>query len=174
MKALKWILLAALVVVVASGATGVYAYNMGKQEGMRAGLAARAEFIQMRTSGGAIAGTPNAAGAGTSGGFGAGQGAAAVGRGGQLGNFATGQVKSVSDNELEITTATGVTKVKLTDKTQIEKTVAGTSADIKPGERIVVQGTRGADDVLEAATIQIGAGRFAGPMGPAGQGQGGQ
>ncbi len=182
MKALKWILLAALVVVVASGATGVYAYNMGRQEGMRAGLAMRTEFIQSRAAGGtsaaggttnAAGGTTNAAGAGPVGGVGVSQGAVVTGRG-QAGNLTAGQVKSVSGNELEITTSSGVVKVRLTDKTQIEKMVAGAPADIKPGERVVAQGTRDANGVLEATTVQLGAGRFVGPMGPASQGQSGQ
>ncbi len=159
MKALKWILLAALVVVAASG---VYAYNMGKQEGMKAGLTGRDDFLQARAAGaqggqGGAAALPGGAGR-------AGQGAAA-------GNFIAGQVKSVNGNELEISTATAVTKVKLTDKTQIEKTVAGTPADIKAGERVVVQGAKAADGSLEASLIQLGAGRFAGAGGP---GQGGQ
>ncbi len=175
MKALKWILLAALVVVVASGATGVYAYNMGRQEGMRAGLAMRTEFIQSRAAGGTstAGGTTNAAGAGPVGGVGVSQGAVVTGRG-QAGNLTAGQVKSVSGNELEITTSSGVVKVRLTDKTQIEKMVAGAPADIKPGERVVAQGTRDANGVLEATTVQLGAGRFVGPMGPASQGQSGQ
>lgn len=168
MKALKWILLAALVVVVAAGATGVYAYNMGKQDGMKAGLAARTEFLAARAGGAAAA----------QGGAAAAQGGTALpggARGGQgllTGNFAAGQVKSVAGNEIEVSTANGVTKVKLTDKTQIEKTVAAAPTDIKPGERVVVQGARGSDGVVEAATIQLGAGRFAMPAG--GQGQGGQ
>ena len=52
------------------------------------------------------------------------------------GNFAAGQVKSINGNDLEISTATEVTKVKLTDKTQIQKTVSGTPSDIKTGERV--------------------------------------
>lgn len=157
MKALKWILLAALVVVIAAGATGVYAYNMGKQEGMKAGLAARTEFLAARAGGAAAL-----------------PGGARGGQGTLAGNFAAGQVKSAAGNEIEVSTANGVTKVKLTDKTQIEKTVAAAPADIKPGERVVVQGARGSDGVVEATTIQLGAGRFAMPGAVGGQGQGGQ
>lgn len=158
MKSLKWILLAVVAVVAAAGASGAYAYNMGKQEGMKAGLTARTDFLAARTAGGAAAqGAPGAA--------------ARAGQGAMAGNFTAGQVKSVNGNELEISTATAVTKVKLTDKTQIEKTVAGTAADIKAGERIVVQGAKAADGALEASVVQLGAGRFAGAGGP---GQGGQ
>ncbi len=164
MKSLKWILLAVVAVVAAAGASGAYAYNMGKQEGMKAGLTARTDFLAARTAGGAAAqGAPGGAAV---------PGAAArAGQGAMAGNFTAGQVKSVNGNELEISTATAVTKVKLTDKTQIEKTVAGTAADIKAGERIVVQGAKAADGALEASVVQLGAGRFAGAGGP---GQGGQ
>ncbi len=87
------------------------------------------------------------------------------------GNFATGQVKSINGNDLEISTATEVTKVKLTDKTQIQKTVSGAPSDIKTGERVVVQGSKGADGAIEASSIQLGAGRVGGGGAP---GQGSQ
>jgi flagellar basal body-associated protein FliL len=164
-KALKWILLAAVVVVAAAGASGVYAYNMGKQEGMKAGLTARNEFLAARAGGAANSGGPAGAAAMP------GANNRAAGQGAQAGNFTAGQVKSVNGNELEISTATTVTKVKLTDKTQIEKTVAGTPADLKVGDRVVVQGAKAADGSLEASMVQLGAGRFAGAGGP---GQGGQ
>jgi len=167
-KAFKWILLAAVVVVAAAGASGVYAYNMGKQEGMKAGLTARNDFLAARAA--ATQGGQNGQ-AGATAMPGGQSGAGRAGQGAMAGNFTAGQVKSVNGNELEISTATAVTKVKLTDKTQIEKTVAGAAADIKVGERVVVQGTKAADGSLEASMIQLGAGRFAGA---GGSGQGGQ
>jgi flagellar basal body-associated protein FliL len=167
-KSLKWILLAVVAVVAAAGAAGAYAYNMGRQDGMKAGLTARNDFLAAR-AGGPAAGQGDQAGQG---------GAAAMpgganrgGQGAMAGNFTAGQVKSVNGNEVEVSTATAVTKVKLTDKTQIEKTVAGTPADLKPGERVVIQGAKAADGSVEASMIQLGAGRFAGA---GGQGQGGQ
>jgi hypothetical protein len=166
MKSLKWIALAALIVVLVAGATGAAAYNAGKQAGVTEALAARNNFFQARGGGAAAQG-------------GAAGGAAAQGngaRGGQggtaAGNFAAGQVKSINGNNLEISTATDVTKVKLTDKTQIQKTVSGAPSDLTTGERVVVQGAKGADGVIEATSIQLGAGRFSGPGGA--QGQGGQ
>ncbi|MEJ5198984.1 MAG: DUF5666 domain-containing protein [Anaerolineae bacterium] len=167
MKAVKWILLAALIVIVAAAASGVLAYNKGKQEGMRAGLAARTQFLQERGIG---AGNPVPGGATTPGQNTTGRG----GQGGMAGNFTAGQVKSISGNELEISTTNGVTKVKLNDKTQVEKTVAGAASDIKVGDRVVVQGTRAADGSLEASTIQLGGGRFFGPGAPGAPAQGGQ
>jgi hypothetical protein len=166
MKSLKWIALAGLIVVLVAGASSAAAYNMGKQAGVTEGLAARNNFFQARAGGAEIPGGQGAAAGGA-----AAQGTGA--RGGQAaGNFAAGQVKSISGNDLEISTATDVTKVKLTDKTQIQKTVSGTPSDITAGERVVVQGAKGADGVIEASSIQLGGGRFGGPGG--GQGQGGQ
>jgi hypothetical protein len=168
MKNLKWIALAALIVILVAGATGAAAYNAGKQAGVTEALAARNNFFQARGGGAAAQG-------GAAGGAAAqGNGSARSGQGGAAatGNFAAGQVKSINGNNLEISTATDVTKVKLTDKTQIQKTVSGTPSDITTGERVVVQGTKGADGVVEANSIQLGAGRFGGPGGA--QGQGGQ
>ena len=169
MKNVKWIALAALIVVVVSGAVGYWSYGRDKEAGITEGLATRDRFFQERLAGQAAAAatTGQNAAAGQTNGARAGQGGAAAAN-----NFAAGQVKSINGNDLEISTATDVTKVKLTDKTQIQKTVSGTASDIKTGERVVVQGAKGADGAIEASSIQLGAGRFGGPGGA--QGQGGQ
>jgi hypothetical protein len=167
MKNLKWIALAGLIVVLVAGASSAAAYNMGKQAGVTEGLAARNNFFAARGGAGAQGGQGAAAGgAAAQGGARGAQGGAAAG------NFAAGQVKSINGNSLEISTATDVTKVKLTDKTQIQKTVSGTPSDITTGERVVVQGAKGADGAIEANSIQLGGGRLGGPG--SGQGQGGQ
>ena len=167
MKHIKWIALAALIVVVVAGAVGYWQYGQGKQAGITEGLASRDRFFQDRLAG-AAAGAATAprqrrGGAGW-------RRAQRPGRGRAAGNFAAGQVKSINGNDLEISTATEVTKVKLTDKTQIQKTVSGAPSDIKTGERVVVQGSKGADGAIEASSIQLGAGRFGGPGGAPGQG----
>ena len=170
MKNLKWIALAALIVVLAAGATGAAAYNAGKQAGVTEGLAARNSFFQARGGGAGFQGAQGAAAGGA-----AAQGnSARSAQGGATaaGNFVAGQVKSINGNDLEISTATDVTKVKLTDKTQIQKTASGRPSDITTGERVVVQGAKGTDGVIEANSIQLGGGRFGAPGG--GQGQGGQ
>ena len=175
MKHIKWIALAALVVVVVAGAVGYWQYGQGKQAGITEGLATRDRFFMDRLAGAAAAAQGN--GAATQAG-GAAAGAAALAGGARsalggaaaVGNFATGQVKSINGNDLEISTATEVTKVKLTDKTQIQKTVSGAPSDIKTGERVVVQGSKGADGAIEASSIQLGAGRIGGPGGAPGQG----
>ncbi len=166
MKHIKWIALAALIVVVVAGAVGYWQYGQGKQAGITEGLAARDRFFQDRLAG---AGSCRSAVA---------QrqarrrwlAARVTPRAGQRrGNFAAGQVKSINGNDLEISTATEVTKVKLTDKTQIQKTVSGAPSDIKTGERVVVQGSKGADGAIEASSIQLGAGRIGGPGGDQGR-----
>ena len=166
MKHIKWIALAALVVVVVAGAVGYWQYGQGKQAGITEGLAARDRFFQDRLAGAAAGAAVQAGGAAA--GAAAQAGGARGGQGAAAGNFAAGQVKSINGNDLEISTATEVTKVKLTDKTQIQKTVSGAPSDIKTGERVVVQGSKGADGAIEASSIQLGAGRIGGP------GQGGQ
>jgi hypothetical protein len=169
MKHIKWIALAALVVVVVAGVVGYWQYGQGKQAGITEGLAARDRFFQDRLAGAAAGAAAQGNGAAAlAGGARNAQGGAAA-----AGNFAAGQVKSINGNDLEISTATEVTKVKLTDKTQIQKTVSGTPSDIKAGDRVVVMGDKGADGAIQANSIQLGAGgRFGGPGGA--QGQGGQ
>jgi hypothetical protein len=173
MKHFKWIALAVLVVVVTAAVVGYWSYGRGKEAGITEGLATRDRFFLERMA--------NPAGAALAGGATGQAGAAAaqaggvrnaVGAGAAGGNLVAGQVKSISGNDLEISTANDVTKVRLTDKTQIQKTVAGAPGDIKTGERVVVQGSKGADGTVEASSIQVGAGRFGG-LG-AGQGQGSQ
>ncbi|MCU0501548.1 MAG: DUF5666 domain-containing protein [Anaerolineae bacterium] len=176
MKHVKWIALVVLIVVMVAGAVGYWQYGQGKQAGITEGLATRDRFFMDRLAGAAAAaqGSGAAASAGQTGGAAAGAaalaGGARSGQGAVVGNFATGQVKSINGNDLEISTATEVTKVKLTDKTQIQKTVSGAPSDIKTGERVVVQGSKGADGTLEATSIQLGAGRVGGPGGGPGQG----
>ena len=178
MKKARWIVLSVLVTLVVSGVVGYLAYGRGHEAGYTAGLVARTDFIQARAGGAATAvGAPGAAAPAASG---AGQTArAAQATGGQsaapAANVTMGQVKSANATELEVSTAAGeVVKVKLTDATQIQKTVAGAAADLTPGESVVVQGAKGADGTVEARSIQLGAGRIGLQGAPARQGQGGQ
>jgi hypothetical protein len=166
-KKVRWILLAALITVVAAGASAFVAYGQGKEAGITEGLATRNNFLQQRSSatGGAAAAQGSAGqGQGTA----AGQGQA---RGSAAGNFTTGQVKSVNGSEIEVTTQTESVKVKLTAQTQITKSVSGAASDIQPGERIVVQGSKGTDGAVEARSIQLGqlGALFSGAPGQGGQ-----
>jgi hypothetical protein len=145
MKA-KWIAAVAGIVIVVALVVGFGGYSLGVKAGQAQALAARTRFFADR-------------GVGTGGqGFGGGQG------GGQFNadNFASGQVKQIDGNTIQLSTAQNVLTVKLTDKTQIQKMGPGTATDIQPGERITIQGSKGSDGVFTAQMIQIGGGRFGG------------
>ena len=163
----KWVAIFVVILFVVSAAVAYGAYNYGHTVGLTQAQDTRARFLQDR--GGAGGAFPGGAAAGATG---AG-GTRGTGAGG-MGNFAGGQIKTVNGVDLEISTATEVMKVKLTDATQIQKTTNGTPADLQPGETIVVQGDRGADGVITARSIQIGRGGMGAMPGAPAQGQSGQ
>lgn len=71
------------------------------------------------------------------------------------GGGVTGQVKSLDGNTLIISTAQNTTTVNLTGSTQIEKPATGSTADLQPGVRVVVNGQTGADGNITADQITI-------------------
>jgi hypothetical protein len=151
----KWIALIVVALVVVAAASAFGGYTTGVNAGKTQALAARDAFFAAR-------------------GIGTGQGGAGfTGQGGNGGqqfnpnNFATGQVKQIDGNTIQLSTAQAVVTVKVSDQTQIQKMGSGSLSDIQTGERITVQGTRGADGVMTAQSIQIG-GAFRGG-GPSGQ-----
>ena len=81
---------------------------------------------------------------------GGGQGGGIFGRGGTF-----GQVKTVDGNVLTLSTAEDVTTVHLSDATQFEKTVQGSTSDLQPGTRVLVIGETEKDGSLTASRIQI-------------------
>jgi hypothetical protein len=92
------------------------------------------------------------AGGGAAGGAGGGGAAAAGGIGA---GFTAGAISSINGNTLVLTTATGATtNVQLSPSTRVETTVAGTTADLKPGSVICVQGSNDAG-VVTANTVSI-------------------
>jgi Domain of unknown function (DUF5666) len=156
----KWIAVIVVSLIVIGAAAGFGGYTAGVNAGKTQALAARNDFLAAR-------------------GVGTGQGAAAL-NGGQNGgrqfnpdNLASGQVKQIDGNTIQLSTAQAVVKVKVNDQTQIQKMASGSLSDIQAGERVTVQGTRGADGVMTAKSIQIG-GRFpgGGPNGQPAQGTG--
>jgi hypothetical protein len=170
---LSAILISVLVVIVVAAVAAYGGYTLGTQAGLTQAGNAQANFFAAR---GGQGGAGGAAGAG--GGFpGAAAGGGGTGTRGQGGaggqfnpaNFATGQVKQIDGNTIQLSTATDVLTVKINDQTQIQKTGAGTVGDLQPGERIVVQGTRGSDGTFTAQSVQIGrAGGGPPPGAPAG------
>jgi hypothetical protein len=156
----KWIALIIVALVVVAAAAAFGGYTTGVNAGKAQALAARNAFLADR-------GAANGQG-----------GAALGGQGGSTGqngsrqfnpdNFASGQVKQIDGNTIQLSTAQAVVTVKVNDQTQIQKMGAGSLSDIQTGERITVQGTRGSDGVMTAQSVQIG-GRFPGAGGSNGQ-----
>jgi hypothetical protein len=80
-----------------------------------------------------------------------------------VGGFASGEVKQVDGDTIQLSTANEVLLVKLSDGAQIEKTGPGSLSDIQPGQRITVIGSRQQDGSFAAQSVQIGV-RAAGIM----------
>ena len=160
----KWIAIMVVCVVVVAAVVGFGSYTFGVKAGQAQALAARNQFVAQRGLG--TNGQTGTGGQGTSGG----QGGA---RQFNPDNFASGQVKQIDGNTIQLSTAQSVVTVKVDDRTRIQKMASGSLSDIQTGERITVQGTRGADGVMTAQSIQIG-GRLpgGGPNGQPAQGTG--
>jgi hypothetical protein len=79
------------------------------------------------------------------------------------GEGTTGQVKTVEGNVMTVSTAQDVTTVKLSADTQIEKSVAGTLADLQPGTRVLVAGERDSDGNITASQVRILNNDYPGP-----------
>lgn len=140
MKA-KWIGIVIVVVLVVGAAAGYGGYTLGMKAGQARAFSARNAFMQAR---GLNTGRPGGQ-AGTSAAF-------------NPNNFASGEIKQVDGDTIQLSTAQEVLTVKLTDQTQIQKMATGTVSDLQVGERISVQGERAADGTLTARSIQIGGG----------------
>jgi hypothetical protein len=136
----KWAAIVVAIVVVVAAAAGFGGYTMGKNAGQAQALAARNTFLAARGAGGT-----GGAGGGTGG-----------GRNFDPNTFASGQVKSISGDTVQLSTATEVLTVKLSSQTQIQKQATGAVGDIQPGQRLTIQGTRAADGSFTAQTVQIG------------------
>jgi len=116
---------------------------------------------------GSAAGTPtpspvaqSASGPQAKGGFGSQSGAVA------------GRVQQVENNSVTVQTQQGTATVRLTEQTRVEKTAAGTIADLQPGTQVVVQGQAQSSGEITASVITLATG--GGQFGQGGQGgQGG-
>lgn len=138
---MKTVLIAILVVglVVVAGVGGFFA---GTSYGETQAQNIRSEFFRTRQGG--------ANGQGANGGQTGQQG------GGQFGRpLATGTVKSVQGNTIQVSQQDGSTvTVTMNSQTTIQKTSAGTAADLQPGTRVTVTGEQNGSDVT-ARVIQI-------------------
>lgn len=105
------------------------------------------------------------------------QGGAAQGASGQqqVGNRPTiGVVEKIASNEFSVKEqgSSSTVTVRFNEKTTFRKQEAGSIADLKQGERIVVRGEAAADGTVKAAMIQIGAESMQGGFGGFQGGQG--
>ena len=139
MKTIIYIILG-IVLVAAAGFGG---FEEGKAYQANQANQIRNQFLQARgltpgTAGGQN-GTPNGSSS----------------RAGGFGGGVVGSVKDIQGSTLDLSTATDVTTVNLSASTQIEKTIPATTADLQPGERLIVRGSRNSDGSLAADQIQI-------------------
>ncbi len=71
-------------------------------------------------------------------------------------NFAGGQVVSVDQSSITVKTQDGGSRIVFVNSgVAVTKNAAGSLADIKPGDDIMVQGTSNADGSVTAQSIQI-------------------
>jgi hypothetical protein len=137
MKKILWIIGGILILAIASGASfeGGMAYQRNQADSIRS------QFLRSRGIN-----TTNGTGtnANRSGGFGFGGGGGA-----------TGQIKSIQGNTIELSTPTNVTTVTLTASTQIEKSISAKTSDLQTGEQLIVRGQRDANGNITADNIQI-------------------
>jgi hypothetical protein len=138
----KAIAVAALVVVVAfAAAAGGFLY--GRNVGQTQAQATRQRFFEDRF------GTATGQGASPA------QGGGQPGTGVLVGGGTVGVVKSVNGNTIEISTRDAVVTVTLDSQTVIEKSVAGTLADIQEGQRVTVVGSSQGENKIAARRIQL-------------------
>lgn len=149
------IIVIAIAVVVAAGA-GVGGFFAGKAYQTNHANTVRNDFLRSR---GITNFNPN------------GVNGAATGTNGQaqaFGGGTFGTVKSIDGNTLTLTTAQNTeVKVTLSDTTRIEKTTAGTTADLQAGQQVTVSGQRDSSGNIATVTqvTIIPAGSFQTPSG---------
>lgn len=133
-------------VALAIAVAALAGFLIGHRVGVRAAAAGRPTFAA--GPGGAGAPGQGQARRGAFPGGGAGGGAAAG---------TAGTVKSVEGDTIFLTDADGnTTKVTTSGATSVTKTVPGTLQDVKPGDNVLVQGTRNDDGSYTANRISVG------------------
>ncbi len=150
-----WYIIGVVVLVLLAGAGGFFGGTVYAQSQSQS---AQSNFLRQRAAGGN--GQFGQGGQGGAGQFGQGRQGGQGGAGGQFAQFgqllARGQIKSVSADgqTVEISTAQSVVTVKVDSKTIINKTVSGTTSDLKPGDRVTVFAPANGDQST-ASAIQI-------------------
>lgn len=141
----KFILIIGAVIIAAAIAAGSFYGGMAYQRNQVNSV--RDRFLRERGLEGAGPG---------SGGFpGAGQNGAGGPGGGFFGRGITGQLKSVGDSVLTLSTPQNDITVTLSEHTRIEKTSTGALADLQPGQQVMVTGERDSDGNITAIQVMI-------------------
>jgi hypothetical protein len=143
----KTILIAFIVIVV--GAIAAFAgYRVGDGAGFERANQVRQQFFQQRQTG-----------QGNAGGFASGSGGSSGGGGGAGRGLAVqGTIKSIDGDTLTVTLGNRQVQVKLGDKTQLLKSVAGTRDELAAGARVMITpegNATGGGDSLNAASVTI-------------------
>jgi hypothetical protein len=74
-------------------------------------------------------------------------------------DFTAGTVTAIKGSTLYVTDASGnIVKVSTSAGSQVTKTVTGKVADIRPGDTVVVRGTKGKNGTVAASAITLGGG----------------
>jgi hypothetical protein len=121
----RTILIALVVAIVVGGAAAFGGYKMGDSAGFERANQVRQQFAQQRQAAG---------GQGQQGGFSGGTGSGGQGRGVGI----SGVIKSVDGDTLTVTIGQRDVQIKLSDKTQIEKTTPGSRSELTTGARVMV------------------------------------
>jgi len=117
------------------------------------GVEAQKHLGSSTTSGNAAAGSSQLAGR-----FGRG-GPSAAGASAGAADFTAGTVTAIKGSTLYVTDASGnIVKVSTSAGSQVTKTVTGKVTDIRPGDTVVVRGTKGKNGTVAAAAITLGGG----------------
>lgn len=69
--------------------------------------------------------------------------------------LAEGTIETVADGQITLKTASSQTQVRLQDGAKVAQMVNGSSADLKPGLRVIIIGQRQADGTLTASRILV-------------------
>jgi hypothetical protein len=139
MKKILLVIAGIALLAIAAGA----GFEYGKTYQSNQASQIRSQFLRSRGI------NPNGSGGDQAGGFG----------GGGFGGGTFGQLKSVNGNTLTVTTQNGDVTVDLTAATQIEKTTAGTPADLQAGQQLIVRGQSDSSGTVTAQSVQITTGR---------------
>jgi hypothetical protein len=95
--------------------------------------------------------------------------AGAPGTGGAGGPGTSGTIASINGATLSVTTPSGATlTVKTTSLTTVSTSAAGTAADIKPGDHVVVVGAVSGSSIAARGIVDSGSAEAAAPRNPPG------